>query len=290
MKVKTNLLKDVRLHYEAELKPLYGTEESRSLVLVLIEHFFQLDRLKLSLQPDIRLSESELLQLHFAVKELKQYKPVQYITGKTWFCGMWFKVNKSVLIPRPETEEMTLMAIDSISRKTGHMKILDLGTGSGCIAIALKRAMPDALVDAIDICPDALELAKENANILHAKVSFHRISIKEANDFFSSKQFDMLISNPPYVTANDKAQMKENVLNWEPVTALFAPEDDPLFYYRQMAELAPSLLKPDGILWLEINEKHGQETAQLFSNKAFSKNVVLDDMHGKARFIRAEKS
>lgn len=290
MKVSTNLLKDILLHYETELKPLFGARESRSLLMILCEHFFQVDRLNLSLKPDFRLSESEMLQLHFAVKKLKQHKPVQYITGKAWFNDLPYKVNESVLIPRPETEEMMLLAIDSMRQKTGQPSILDLGTGSGCIAIALKKALPNARVEAIDISTEALELAKENAAYLGAEVVFHKLSMIDAKFFFSHKKFDLLISNPPYVTVDDSMRMKENVLKWEPETALFAPADDPLFYYRQIAGLARGLLKPGGILWLEINEKYGHATATLFESAAFTKVKVLEDMHGKARFITAEKT
>lgn len=289
MKASTNLLKDILFHYETELKPHYGPGESRSLLLILCEHFFQVDRLKLSLQPDFRLSESEMLQLHFAVKALKQYKPVQYITGKAWFNGMPYKVNESVLIPRPETEEMTLLAIDSMQQINDQPKILDLGTGSGCIAIALKKALPNAWVEAIDISSEALEMANENAASLDAEVVFHQLSILETKSYFTNKQFDLLISNPPYVTVDDSLRMKDNVLKWEPEIALFAPADDPLLYYRQIASLAPGLLKPGGVLWLEINEKYGQETAALFNKAVFSKVSLLEDMHGKARFIKTEK-
>lgn len=286
MKVPTNLLKDAVNHYVNELKPLYGKREATQLLYQLAEYFFGMDRLNMALNKDFRLSESDMLKLHFAVKDLKKFKPLQYITGRVWFCGKWLKVSPAVLIPRPETEEMVGMAIGLINGLTSPVRVIDVGTGSGCIAIGIKQACPHAEVHALDISEEALDIARENAQILKLDLHFHQLDMKQARKAFEGTAFDFIISNPPYVTQADKVDMQKNVLDWEPDLALYAPEIDPLHYYRHIADFALNHLKSNGICLLEINESHSAQTARLFESLGFD-TLLSNDFHNKIRFLKA---
>ncbi len=286
MKVPTNLLKDAVNHYLNELKPLYGNGEATQLLIQLTDFYFGMDRLKMALDKDFRLSESEMLKLHFAVKELKQFKPIQYITGRAWFCGNWLKVGPEVLIPRPETEQLVGLAIDLIKELKGPVRVIDLGTGSGCIAISIKQAFPQAEVRALDISAEALDIAHVNARLLNLDILFQQLDMAHASKAFEGTAFDLIISNPPYVTQSDKDDMQKNVLNWEPGLALFAPENDPLFFFRHIADFAFSHLKINGSCLVELNEGLGLQTANLFNALGFNPKLT-NDMHGKTRFLHA---
>ncbi len=290
MKVPTNLLRDSIKYYVGQLLSLYGEPEARQLIYMLSEHYFGMDRLKHSLNPDFRLTETELLKLHFAVKELLQHKPIQYITGKAWFNGHWFAVDPSVLIPRPETEEMTLKAIEVLRPLSGAPRVLDIGTGSGCIAITIKLALPQAEVLAFDIDEKALTTAKENAKSLNANIQFMQSDVNQAAVRFLKNSLDMIISNPPYVTHKEKKLMKRNVLDWEPGLALFVPDEDPLMFYRSIAVLAKTCLKASGRLMLEINELYSDSVSALLEEKGFERIELLEDIHGKIRIVEASKT
>jgi release factor glutamine methyltransferase len=286
MKVPTNLLKDAVNHYLNELKPLYGNGEATQLLIQLTDFYFGMDRLKMALDKDFRLSESEMLKLHFAVKELKQFKPIQYITGRAWFCGNWLQVGPEVLIPRPETEQLVGLAIDLIKEFKGPVRVIDLGTGSGCIAISIKQAFPQAEVHALDISAEALCIARENAHLLNLDILFQQLDMGQASMAFEGTAFDIIISNPPYITQSDKDEMQKNVLDWEPGLALFAPENEPLFFFRHIADFALRHLKINGSCLLELNEGLGIQTANLFDALGFKTNLT-HDIHGKMRFLRA---
>ncbi|PKP51874.1 MAG: peptide chain release factor N(5)-glutamine methyltransferase [Bacteroidetes bacterium HGW-Bacteroidetes-1] len=285
MKVPTNKVKDIISYYKDQLLPLYGEEQSRQMLGMLIENFFGFDRIYLVLNPEERLSESEMLTIHFAVKELLKHRPIQYVIGKALFCGHWFEVNQNVLIPRPETEEMVEMAI-AMLKNDEQVSVLDIGTGSGCIAISIELQHPKVQVDAIDVSKEALEVAELNAKRLNSAVQLIQMDIK-SNDFSCiNKQYDLIISNPPYVSKSEMQLMRSNVLDWEPSLALFVPDDDPLLFYRYITDFAHSHLKSGGILLFEINEKFGQEVLELLEAKKFSEAVLLYDYHGKYRFVK----
>jgi release factor glutamine methyltransferase len=288
MKVPTNLLKDAVNHYINELSPVYGDREAPQMLYQLTEFFFGMDRLKMAMNKDFRLSESEMLKLHFAVKELKKFKPLQYVTERAWFCGNWLKVGPEVLIPRPETEQMVGMATNLINGLKSPIRIIDLGTGSGCIAISIKQAFPHAEVHALDISAAALNIARENARVLSLEIHFHQLDMGRANTAFQEIDFDLVISNPPYVIQSEKAVMQKNVLDWEPEIALFAPENDALFYFRHIAKFAQHKLKTDGACLVELNEGLGKQTATLFGNLGFTTKLA-NDIHGKNRFLLATK-
>lgn len=285
MKVPTNKVRDIISYYKDQLLPLYGEKESRQMLGMLIENFFDFDRIYLALHPEERLSESEMLTIHFAVKELLKHRPIQYVIGKSLFCGHWFEVNQNVLIPRSETEEMVEMAIAMIENDE-QVSVLDIGTGSGCIAISIDLQHPKTKVDAIDISKEALEVAERNAKRLNSAVQLIQMDIK-SNDFSCiDKQYDLIISNPPYVSKSEIQLMRSNVLDWEPALALFVPDDDPLLFYRYITEFAKYHLKSGGKLLLEVNEKFGQEVLELLKAKKFSGADLLNDFHGKHRFVK----
>ncbi len=308
MKTSSNLVRDCRKYYAGELEKLYGSDEANALIMILLEHYFNIDRMSIALEPDMRLSESELLTLHFAVKELLKNKPVQYIIGETEFCGMKFCVNENVLIPRPETEEMVksleLKVIgylyspsfrpdierrEMVAEKSpANISILDIGTGSGCIAISLAKLLKDSAVTAVDISEMALEVAKKNAEANEVSVTFIKDDIlNPQNRDLLNGQFDIIVSNPPYVCESEKSEMRANVLDYEPSTALFVSDNDPLIFYRKILEFAQKALKPNGEVWFEINEKYGKEMLELCHKMGFKHSEIIKDFRDRDRGLRA---
>lgn len=294
MKMSSNSIRDCRRYYASQLESIYGSDEANALIMILLEHYFNIDRVKIALEPDLRLSESELLTLHFAVKELLKNRPIQYIIGETEFCGMRFFVNENVLIPRPETEEMVrLLAVGHwpLAVKTdGRPSILDIGTGSGCIAISLAKLIPNSDVTAVDVSEKALEVARKNAEENGVNVHFVHDDILNPHVKTygrASQQFDIIVSNPPYVCESEKSDMRANVLDYEPSTALFVSDNDPLVFYRKILEFAQKALKPDGEVWFEINEKFGIEMKNLCHEMGFKNAEIIRDFRGKERVVRA---
>jgi release factor glutamine methyltransferase len=290
MKVPTNLIKDIVNHYTEKIIPIYGKEEASQLIWILTEHFFGVDRMKLARNPELRITESEMLTIHFAVKELSKNKPVQYITGESEFSGCRFQLNSDVLIPRPETEQMVQMIVNYVSNNQAVKRILDIGTGSGCIAVSLAKQLPYCEVFACDVSSSALELAASNAQLNEMEVNFFEFNLLDIIDTEELPVFDLMVSNPPYVTEKEKSQMHPNVLNYEPHLALFVPDDDPLLFYRQIALFAQKKLKSGGYMILEINEMYGDNLKILLESFRFSEIEVLKDFHGKNRFVSAIKT
>jgi release factor glutamine methyltransferase len=291
MKTPSNSVRDCRKYYAGELEKLYGADEANALIMILLEHYFGIDKVKIALNPELRLSESELLTLHFAVKELLKNKPVQYVTGETEFCGMRFSVNENVLIPRPETEEMVKMITNSVETRRATSipnSILDIGTGSGCIAISLAKLLKNSLVTAVDVSEKALEVAEKNAEANSAPVTFIKDDIlNPQNPDLLNGQFDIIVSNPPYVCESEKSEMRANVLDYEPSTALFVSDHDPLVFYRKILEFAQKTLKPNGEVWFEINERFGKEMQSLCLEKGFRNIETIRDFRGKDRILKA---
>lgn len=292
MKTPSNSVRDCRKYYAGELEKLYGSDEANALIMILLDHYFGIDKVKIALNPELRLSESELLTLHFAVKELLKNKPVQYVTGETEFCGMRFSVNENVLIPRPETEEMVKMITNSVETRRATSipnSILDIGTGSGCIAISLAKLLKNSLVTAVDVSEKALEVAEKNAEANSAPVTFIKDDIlNPQNPDLLNGQFDIIVSNPPYVCESEKSEMRANVLDYEPSTALFVSDHDPLVFYRKILEFAQKTLKPNGEVWFEINEKFGNEMKNLCQEKGFKNVEIIKDFREKERFVRVD--
>ena len=287
MKTPSNLVRDCRRYYAGELEKIYGSDEANALIMILLEHYFDINRVKIALEPELRLSESELLTLHFAVKELLKNKPIQYIIGVTDFCGLQFHVDENVLIPRPETEEIVQKIAHSAETMcTSSVHILDIGTGSGCIAISLAKLIKNSDVTAIDISEKALEVAKKNAEVNDVNVNFVHADILNPEEGLSNQKFDIIVSNPPYVCESEKKDMRANVLDYEPATALFVSDDDPLLFYRKILEFSQKNLRKDGEIWFEINEKLGLETKKLCIDENFINVEIISDYRGKDRIVK----
>lgn len=285
MKVPSNLVKDIRKYYCELLCSLYEKDEANAMILILFKYYFNIDRVRMVLEPDLRLSESEMLKIHFAVKDLLRNKPIQYVTGETEFCDLKFKVNENVLIPRPETAEMISKIVNSQhSTVNNHCSIIDIGTGSGCIAISLAKMISNSNVYALDISEEALKIAKENAFNNNVNVSFIHDDILNLKNNIETK-FDIIVSNPPYVRELEKAEMHSNVLKWEPHKALFVSDNDPLIFYRSILEFAKTHLKDNGEVWFEINEYLGKEMSDLCHELGFSNVKIHKDFRDRDRVM-----
>lgn len=256
---------------------------------LLISHYFNFDKIDLIKSPDFRLNESELLKFHFAVKELLRNKPIQYVLGETEFMGLSIKVDEQVLIPRPETEELVTLICKREHFEEIHPQILDIGCGSGCISISLSKYFKSAQVCGLDISIKALDLAKENANLNQAPVDFIHLNILDELKWIELKEYDMVISNPPYVRESEKALMHKNVLEFEPEIALFVPDSDPLLFYRKIAKFCGKHLVENGKLYFEINEAFAKAVRQLLLELNYKTIEIIKDIHGKDRFVRAIK-
>ena len=289
MKVPSNLVRDIRKYYCEQLCSIYDKDEANAMILILLEHYFNIDRIKMALEPDLRISESEMLTFHFAVKDLLKNKPIQYIIGETEFCDLKFKVNENVLIPRPETSEMIYKIVERQKTKDKRqLSILDIGTGSGCIAISIAKQIPTSKVYALDISEKALEVAKENASNNNVDVTFIHDDILSLKNKIETK-FDIIVSNPPYVRELEKAEMRNNVLDWEPHNALFVSNDDPLIFYRNILEFAKTNLNQEGEIWFEINEYLGKEMTDLCKEYGFSDVEIFKDFRGKERALKTTR-
>ena len=290
MKMSSNLVRECRKYYASELEKIYDSNEANALIMILLEHYFGIDRVKIAMDPELRLSESELLTLHFAVKELLKNKPVQYIIGETEFCGLRFFVEEGVLIPRPETEELVNQLVSwSVSQSPSlSFRVLDIGTGSGCIAISLAKLLKDSVVTAVDVSEKASEIAKKNAEANGVNVRFILDDIlNPKNPELIDNQYDIIVSNPPYVCESEKSEMRANVLDYEPSTALFVSDDDPLVFYKKTLEFAQKTLKPNGKVWFEINERFGREMRNLCLDMGFKNVEIIKDFRGRERIVKA---
>ena len=286
--VRTNLLADVFVFYREKLSLHVDKTEAGYLLQQLFSFLTGLPRHYFPhVEKERRLSESEILSMSKYVKELIQGKPIEYITGKTVFYEREFRVNEHVLIPRPETEEL----VDWVWKNRGSLparpRILDLGTGSGCIALSLAALIPEAQVCAVDKSPEALQLAQSNAGEMGLEVDFHQVDMLDSNTWRPIEQsWDLIVSNPPYVMEKEKSQMNSRVLDYEPHLALFVSDSEPLIFYQSIAAFAKKFLAPQGAFLVEINENLGKETLHVFQSH-FLHSVLLSDMNGKDRFVGA---
>ncbi len=288
MNFSTNKIKDIRETYLRELGLIYSEQEASALFDLVTEYRLGLKRLDRILNPDLRLSESEILKVHFDIKELKKLRPVQYIFGEAWFGDLRLKVNEHVLIPRPETEELSAWVADDLKTHPG-ISILDIGTGSGCIALSLAAKLPSAVISACDISSGALEIARENAARLKLKTNLFRMDIFDRNAWPALSAYDVIVSNPPYVTFSDKKEMLPNVLNYEPPIALFVSDDNPLIYYIEILEFSRDHLNSSGKIYFEINKRFGREMFELLSAYGFENVEIRKDLSGHDRMAGATK-
>jgi release factor glutamine methyltransferase len=283
---KLQTISEIRLRVTEMLKEGWPAEEAAALASAIIREYTGMGRAA-QLAFGERMQDGDAAaRIMNAAARAAAGEPLQYITGNTEFCGHTIEVGPGVLIPRPETEEMTLMIIGENSGFSGSAT--DLCTGSGCIAIALSLAFPDATVSATELSPAALATARSNISLTGATVNLVAADILHDNPAHVPLS-DIIVSNPPYVTISEKKMMHRNVIDHEPHQALFVPDDDPLIYYQAIARIAALRLLPGGRLWLEINENYGRETASLFSASLYQEVKVIRDIRGKERFIRAEK-
>ena len=312
-------------HYFTEaLTETFPLREAEQLMRILLEDLFGIDLKRQLMEPDLRIDEWQYHQLEEAVKRLLSGEPVQYVTGVAQFGGLLIKVSPAVLIPRPETEELVQKICDSFPNNNGSLpchssvesaamsfqqgnvreresmaavslggstkplRIWDIGSGSGCIAIALAKQFPNAEVVAFDVSEEALQIAKENAESNGAKVTFVLDDVLNPTSDYFNHPVDLVVSNPPYVCDSERAAMEANVLDWEPEKALFVPDDDPLLFYRQILKLAKDQLAPNGQVWFEINERMGNEMLLLCREIGFAEAEILLDFAEKPRFIRVK--
>ncbi|WP_373057462.1 peptide chain release factor N(5)-glutamine methyltransferase [Zunongwangia sp. H14] len=275
-------VKELKIKFWEELKEEYPQEEIGSFFNLLAEEYLKMNRLQMALQPDRDISEAENASFEAALQQLKNHQPVQYIIGETEFFGLKFKVNEAVLIPRPETEELVQWILDDTS-SAENLKILDIGTGSGCIAISLAKNLPNAEVFAIDVSENALQIAKTNAILNKVEVSFVQQDILQLESL--KEHFNIIVSNPPYVRHLEKSRMQRNVLNFEPELALYVKDENPLIFYKTITKLAEKSLHPGGKLYFEINQYLAEETEELLKMHNF-KTSLKKDIFGNYRMLK----
>lgn len=287
-------IRQLEKSFIAELIPLYGFDEARNIAWLAISYICGLNRIQYLGAKEFELSLQDEACLLRYLEQLKAGTPLQYVLGETEFYGLPFKVTSSVLIPRPETEELVDWIIKEVkkgSESSGSksFNILDIGTGSGCIPIALKKHLSEARVFGLDISPEAVEVAISNSKLNETDVRFWKDDIlNPAHQELLKTTYNIIVSNPPYVTMAEKDQMHKNVLEHEPHTALFVSDDDPLQFYRAIALFAKSHLQNEGLLFLEINENLGEETVSLLVDNGFTNIALRLDLRGKPRMIKAD--
>lgn len=268
-----------------ELDGLYSKQESESLIFLIFEHLKGYSRTQFLMAQDEVLNQEEQQKVAQIVGRLKKHEPIQYILGTTEFFGLPFLTVPGVLIPRPETEELVQWIIQENALVSP--KILDVGTGTGCIAVSLRKSIPEAEVTAFDVSPVCLETAKLNAKLNACEVSVLEYDVLTGSSKISLPKFDIIVSNPPYVRESEKIAMEKNVLDYEPELALFVADSDPLLFYRKIADFALTNLSKGGKLYFEINEAFGSDCAALLEAKGFSDVRIKRDINGKNRFVGA---
>ena len=275
-----------RKYITEKLITIYDDGESTSIADLVLEHLTGKNKSEISSGKQSIITTEQKEKLELLLTRLLKHEPVQYVLNESWFAGMKFYVDKNVLIPRPETEELVEWIIDNCKFPVNELKILDIGTGSGCIPIALKRRIRKAEVWSCDISAEAIEVAKRNAVTLGAEVNFMQLDFLNKNTWNQLPNFDIIVSNPPYVPEQNKAAMKPNVLQYEPATALFVPDNNPLIFYKAIAEFGKTHLNKDGNIYCEIHEDSGETVLNLFKDSGY-KTELKKDMQEKDRMIRS---
>lgn len=271
------------------LKDYYPLSEIKAFTRLIMERVCDIQPHQFLLCKDKELSEKEKSQIHNIVERLTKYEPIQYIFGKTDFYGFEFEVNPSVLIPRPETEELVELIVRDYPKRK-ELEILDIGTGSGCIAITLKKLLNKSQVYALDVSEEALKTAKRNAIRNRAPITFFQKDILTPSETADSieEEFDIIVSNPPYIMEKEKADMEANVLDYEPSLALFVPDDNPLLYYHRITLFAEQKLKKKGYLYFEINSQMGEQVVSMLRMMEFKSIELIQDLSGKDRFVKTQ--
>jgi len=270
------------------LYELYDNREAATIADWVMEHVTGMRKIDRIMHKQSPLAPDRLAQLQQYTRELLAHKPVQYVLHEAWFCGMPFYVDENVLIPRPETEELVEWIVKEVSGfKFQVSSLLDIGTGSGCIPVALKKKLPNLKVYALDVSEAALNVAQKNANALNASITFYKNNILEKAAWYKLPVFDIIVSNPPYIRQSEEKEMRKNVLLHEPHLAVFVPDEDALVFYKAIAEFGLTHLNKEGRLFFEINEALGNEVKQLLEEHGYSNVEVKKDMQGKERMVKA---
>ena len=278
------ILQDFELLFQHELQGLYDEDEIKAIFLVVVAEKFGLNRTNYQLRKTDIVKEADKAEVLSILQNLKKHRPIQYILNKADFYGEVFQVNESVLIPRQETEELVDLIIKN-HKSSQNLKIIDIGTGSGCIPITLSKHLNNALVTTIDISKEAIKTAQENAKNLKTQVQFINADIFEWEYIFSDQHYNIIVSNPPYITPGEKQHMNQNVLAYEPELALFIEESAPLIFYDVISSFALKHLTPDGDLYFEINQYLGPEMKELMVKKGFEQVKLIKDINGADRII-----
>ena len=278
-------MKKITQKIKEELGSYYNEAEVTALTRIIATEILGITPATYYLKDSVMLTPAEEATLTGTIERLKRHEPIQYIQGYTEFCGLKFKVNRATLIPRPETSELVEWIAGDYKGKA--VNILDIGTGSGCIAVSLAHRLPLSNVTAWDISPEAIAIAAENSKENKTKVTFEIVDI--LTHCPAEKQFDVIVSNPPYIKENEKSAMHKNVLDWEPHTALFVPNNDPLIFYRTIAQKAMTMLTTGGTLYFEINRAHGAETIEMLADFGYKNIELRQDFAGNDRMIKAIK-
>lgn len=287
MRISSNHIRSIINFFYSELQHRYSRPEINRLVEMVFETYHGYSRTELLKRADETVNESDLLRYNFAVKDLKKGKPVQYVIGKAWFFDLTLMVNEHVLIPRPETEELVQWIVDDYRQVNNPVAIVDAGTGSGCIPVALARKLSHAKVSAFDVSPGALQVAAHNADAANTAVTFFTADMLDESTWNRIPQCDVLVSNPPYIRQSEAAAIDENVTAFEPHLALFVPDDDALRFYKALAQLGRNVLKPGGALYVEINEALGEPVVKLFEQEGYKNGELRNDLSGKPRMVKA---
>jgi release factor glutamine methyltransferase len=288
MRIRSNQYRSVMQFAMKELQGIYPLEEIKALMYWLFDEYLGVDKSQYILNPQKGMSESELLLFHFAIKDLKKGKPIQYIIGHTFFYGLKILVNEHTLIPRPETEELVEWVLENTKDEEPPLKILDLCTGTACICIALAHKMPEHQFWGGDFKYEILDLAGKNASFHKKEINFFKIDL--INDVFTkTHEFDIIAANPPYVLESEKQQMHQNVLAYEPKSALFVSNSNPLLFYDKILDFAVLNLKNSGTVFFEINENKSLDIEYLLLKRAFHNIEFKNDFSGKIRFVKAQK-
>lgn len=282
-------LQKTKHHFIESLAEKFPQREAEQLMRILLEDLFGIGWNQQLMNPDLGIDEIQHYQLKQAVERLLSGEPVQYVTGMARFDDLLIKVSPSVLIPRPETEEMVQKICASLPKEKS-LRIWDIGTGSGCIAIALAKHFVNAEVIGFDVSEAALQIAKENAENNGVKVTFVQDDVLHPKSDYFSQPVDLVVSNPPYVCDSERSAMEKNVLDWEPENALFVPDADPLLFYRQILKLSKDQLNPDGQVWFEINERMGEDMVRVCREMGFYEAEIMLDFAEKPRFCMARQA
>lgn len=282
-------ISEAYIDFKNNLKIIYDERETENIADWVFEHVTGLQKIERRFNGNHKLNETDVSQLQKYLKELLEHKPVQYVLQETWFYKRKFFVDENVLIPRPETEELIEWIISDAQAKSQHTKpanIIDIGTGSGCIAVSLKKELASANITAIDVSEKALEIAKKNSSVFNISIDFFQINFLDEAEWNSLKRYDIIVSNPPYIPVKEKNIMAKNVTEFEPSIALFVDNKDPFIFYKKIASFAKRHLNKNGKIYVEVHENYAKEVKDFFEKTGFT-SEIRKDIYGKARMLKA---